>query len=127
MHDKQEISRKHKAKRVRGARHGLVATSPSTTVRKMCGKWVNRPKIKYEEKYLLPRTTWRKSVSSDGQDGGGSKIRATQEPRELEVIGRELRPRQRNDAKERAVRGDTIIRGYITICTRRAGKLYRAR
>ena len=51
---------------------------------------------------------------SDGQDGGGSKIRATQEPRKLEVIGRELRPRQRNDVKERAVRGNTIIRGYIT-------------
>ena len=38
VHDKQEISRKHKAKRVRGARQGLVATSPSTTVRKTCGK-----------------------------------------------------------------------------------------
>ena len=28
---------------------------------------------------------------SDGQDGGGSKIRATYKPRELEVIGKELR------------------------------------
>ena len=41
VHDKQEISRKHKTKRVRGARRGLVAMPPSTTVRKMCRKCGN--------------------------------------------------------------------------------------